>query len=110
MKRAVMIKICPQCKREFETTSINRKYCCKFCADKFNHERYRKEGRTQKLREKRKKRLGLEQKAKQKKLKIERLDAIAKMQAETGIGAGYLKLYWHDKSRLNEYIRLHRKW
>lgn len=106
-KKVIFTKICPQCHHEFKTTSTVKKYCCKFCADKFNHDRYRQEGRTQQLAKARKEKLE-KQKIKDKQRKAARFDAIAIMQSETGISGGKLKMYWHNKAKLAAYVAVHR--
>lgn len=101
-----MKKECLCCGRIFETTRANKKYCSNYCCDKYNHERYMREGITNKHDTERKRKKKLEANAK--KRKLSRFDEIAKIQSETGIGYGKLAPIWDDKVKLAEYIKLHR--
>ena len=100
-KKEKVYKICLECGKRFLANRRNKVYCCTHCGDKY---RYRLHGGTTRTKQKKK----AEENIVRRRPKDDKFNALAKMQNETGIGAGYLSIFWNDKAALAAYVAVHR--
>lgn len=103
------IQICKYCGKEFDPQNLGRRrlYCSPECTQMANNERKRM--RKNIIREMRQENNYKERYLKRYAKSHERMNAIAKMQRETGVSYGLLSLVWENKEELARCLARYRR-
>lgn len=107
MKKA--ISICKYCGKEFDSNRLGRRklYCCTKCANLAHYtKKLLRAGLDKQLREEQKIKKAYQQRYAK---SHERMNAIAKMQRETGVSYGLLSQVWENKEDLARCIARYRR-